>query len=273
MRLADLARREIVTWHKQRMTVKMNQLNHKLASFHDRLDHTTGKRQSMGSSDASDVDSLISDETMDDTASVFAQTHDSTLDVTAARVFELGVTTIAKTLDLPLVYVLKLSNTRRVSQFQSSLISSYGMPDPPPAFDEELHLRALRNPEGGLLYQNENMTTHYLDVSGRSPPSDSVQYSSAILVRVLETPLAGFVVAAFANNGHSPCVGFAENSRQSLIVGWYSFGMEDLDFIRRVAAELKLFCESKEPRDPADSIQTTIEPTEQSSQVRQDVYE
>ena len=59
---------------------------------------------------------------------------------------------LSKSLNLSLVYLVALDLTS--PSYNLTLLSSCGLPSPPPSFDPSLHFKALRAPEGGLLYQN-----------------------------------------------------------------------------------------------------------------------
>jgi hypothetical protein len=126
------------------------------------------------------------------------------------RVFNTAVHLLQSTLQLPLAYFVSL-DVRSDFNPTLSLLAARGLPDPPPTFDPALHLRALRAPEGGLLYQNE------------SEQVGVGEYASAILVPVDEVDKyqTGYVLAVFTDDANR------------------AFGIEDLELVRKVAGELR----------------------------------
>lgn len=109
------------------------------------------------------------------------------------KIFDISTRLVANSLELDLVYILKLDLSRRQSTRQSgggeedggegeavdvtgmSLLSSYGLSDPSPAFDSVLHLKALQSEEGGLLYQNPDMDE--LVTGERLTKTEDVEYA------------------------------------------------------------------------------------------------
>ncbi|GAA5861962.1 hypothetical protein JCM3774_001367 [Rhodotorula dairenensis] len=88
---------------------------------------------------------------------------------------------LAKTLDLSLVYVVKLDLSRcppppaTTGLVGLELLAAHNLPEESHAsFDPALHLRALRAPEGGLLF--------------RSPAESGGKFASGVLLPVAETP-------------------------------------------------------------------------------------
>jgi hypothetical protein len=126
------------------------------------------------------------------------------------RVFNTAIHLLQSTLSLPLAYLVSI-DVRSDFNPELALLGSCGLPDPPPTFDPALHLRALRAPEGGLLYQNES------DKIGAG------EYASAILVPVdeIDKCSVGYVLAVFTDDRKR------------------AFGIDDLELVRRVAGELR----------------------------------
>ncbi|GAA5835648.1 hypothetical protein JCM11251_002985 [Rhodosporidiobolus azoricus] len=108
--------------------------------------------------------------------------------------FDTAVKMLAKALELELVYLaaLDLSLLDASSPSTSSngsklrILSSYGLPTPPPSFDPVLHLKALRAPEGGLIYKNPRYVN-----------SASGSYAAGILIPVLEVRRTGYVLCGY----------------------------------------------------------------------------
>lgn len=96
------------------------------------------------------------------------------------NVFDTATKMLSKSVDLSLVYLvaLDLSNP----SYTLTLLSSRGLPTPSPSFDPTLHFKALRAPEGGLLYQNTR--------GGNG-------FASGLLVPILEVRQVGYVLAGY----------------------------------------------------------------------------
>ncbi|GAA5953717.1 hypothetical protein JCM3765_006947 [Sporobolomyces pararoseus] len=113
------------------------------------------------------------------------------------KLLDLACASLARQLDLALVYLVELSSLpSRLTTFGStipslSLISSHGLPpsssqsDNNANFDPSLHLQALRAPEGGLLYRAASV----------SEPFDS---GMLLPVMELEEKRKGWVIAGYA---------------------------------------------------------------------------
>ena len=69
------------------------------------------------------------------------------------------------------------------------VLASHGLPSPPPSFDPALHVKALRAPEGGLIYK-----------SARFNPAATASYASGILIPVLEVRRTGFVLCSYSRS-------------------------------------------------------------------------
>lgn len=122
------------------------------------------------------------------------------------KIYDISTKLVANSLDLALVYILKLdlstpsklSDNLETSVKSLSLVSSYGLPSPEPAFDAVLHLKALRSEEGGLLYQNPNIDE--LTGGETLPATEDVEYASALLVPIYESDRTGYVLAGFTDD-------------------------------------------------------------------------
>ncbi|SCV67143.1 BQ2448_5789 [Microbotryum intermedium] len=110
------------------------------------------------------------------------------------KVFDQATRMLAKALALDLVYLVSLDvaalNCGTKSHSALCVLSAYGMPSPPPAFDPALHLKALRAPEGGLLYSNPRY----------SPEDTGPGYSGGILIPVLEVRRTGYVLSGYSKD-------------------------------------------------------------------------
>ncbi|BGP44368.1 hypothetical protein JCM10450v2_000179 [Rhodotorula kratochvilovae] len=128
----------------------------------------------------------------------------STLPRDVQKTFDTAVRMLAKSLDLELVYLAALdlaalapaSDTASIASLPLSaatassklrVLASHGLPSPPPSFDPALHVKALRAPEGGLIYKNPRFT-----------PSAAASYAAGILIPVLEVRRTGFVLCAYS---------------------------------------------------------------------------
>ncbi|KAK4331991.1 GAF domain containing protein [Rhodotorula toruloides] len=110
------------------------------------------------------------------------------------KTFDTATKMLAKSLELELVYLaaldIALASSTDPSASPLRILSSHGLPHPPPSFDPALHLKALRAPEGGLIYKNP-----------RYSPSAAASYASGIMLPVLEVRRVGFVLCAYSRNG------------------------------------------------------------------------
>ncbi|BGP21105.1 hypothetical protein JCM10213_008981 [Rhodosporidiobolus nylandii] len=114
------------------------------------------------------------------------------------KTFDTAVRMLAKALELELVYLAALDLTPVNSPFSSSssdpklrLLSSYGLPTPPPSFDPTLHLKALRAPEGGLVYRNARY-------SSAASSSTNISYAAGLLIPILEVRRTGYVLCGYS---------------------------------------------------------------------------
>lgn len=101
------------------------------------------------------------------------------------RVFDQATKMLAKALGVSLVYLVALdlipsSPTLRV-------LAAHGLSNPAPSFDPALHLKALRAPEGGLLYRNPRY----------SPEGEGLGYAQGMLIPILEVRRVGYCLCAY----------------------------------------------------------------------------
>ena len=195
-RLGELARREIATWHQQRQLAKDQALKSQLLAFHREAEPSRKALKANPSYDApvEDLPDSIplpngSQSPASSSAPSSPKTHTAK---SLANTFRLATRMIAETLELPLVYLISVNSSQRVEDRRLQLVSSFGLPTPPPDFDYTLHHKALRAPEGGLLYQNPR--TSELKDGEKLPSSGDAIYASAILVSVAEQSNVGYVL-------------------------------------------------------------------------------
>ncbi|KPV78026.1 uncharacterized protein RHOBADRAFT_50548 [Rhodotorula graminis WP1] len=129
------------------------------------------------------------------------------------KMFDAAVRMLARSLELELVYLAALdlaglgssvleSDSASVSSAALSssaaasgngvrlrVLAAHGLPTPPPSFDPALHVKALRAPEGGLIYKNP-----------RFSPSASASFAAGILIPVLEVRRTGFVLCSYSRD-------------------------------------------------------------------------
>ncbi|KAL8276371.1 hypothetical protein RQP46_011216 [Phenoliferia psychrophenolica] len=98
------------------------------------------------------------------------------------NVFDTASRMLAKSLKLPLVYIVSIDLAD--SAHDLNLLSSFGLSTPAPAFDPALHFKALRAPEGGLLYEN-------------SKKEGGTGMASGILIPIMEVRRVGYVLAGY----------------------------------------------------------------------------
>ncbi|MBW0464006.1 hypothetical protein O181_003721 [Austropuccinia psidii MF-1] len=128
------------------------------------------------------------------------------------KVFDLATQIVSNTLELSLVYLLAVVPHPDSAELgRTTIISAHNLPSPSPVFDAGLHLRALRSPEGGMLYQNP--TPEEAEEAALTPKSATSTeigselkpevYFSAVLVPIgSERPKngGGFVLAGFTSD-------------------------------------------------------------------------
>lgn len=195
-RLGELARKEVAAWHQLRMQEKTRLMRKQLATLHTKAEaarkpasqlpvlperkpskslpdiialpasertSAVGKDLTYWEIDDSDTDEDNSPLDDSDRLSMEECVISNSKQITST--FNLATRMIAKTLALPLVYLIALNLTETGEVNAMDLMSSYGLPNPTPVFDKSLHLKALKAPEGGLLYQ----------VSCNSSPNSSIR--------------------------------------------------------------------------------------------------
>lgn len=125
-----------------------------------------------------------------------------------------GTRLLAKALELDLAYLAAIDLSPDVaSQDSLRVLAAHGLPNPPPAFDPALHLKALRAPEGGLVYKNPRFT----HVSSSS-------FAAGILLPVLEVRRTGYVLCAYTREAQR------------------DFSQRDLSYMVKFAQALETAC-------------------------------
>ncbi|GAA6009009.1 hypothetical protein JCM10207_004063 [Rhodosporidiobolus poonsookiae] len=112
-------------------------------------------------------------------------------------IFSAACTSLASSLSLSLVYLVLLDLSAcppapsLVGSPTLTLIAAHNLPtDANASFDPALHLRALRAPEGGLLYRSPSS-------SSRNGEKAASGFASGILLPVAETESKGYVLAGY----------------------------------------------------------------------------
>ncbi|GAO46510.1 hypothetical protein G7K_0740-t1 [Saitoella complicata NRRL Y-17804] len=132
--------------------------------------------------------------------------------------YDLATVLIAQSLRVDLVYLLSLE-LNAAGQPTTRLMSSFGLPSPPPTFDVVLHARALSS-KSGLLYQNPEAE----DPANKELPET---YTSGMLVPVFRKgSQEGCVLAVFTRQKHK------------------YFGADDLKYLRDFGIQLVEYCSS-----------------------------
>lgn len=152
---------------------------------------------------------------------------------TVRKVFDLATKLVAETLDLSLVYLAAAAPHNTASELgRTVIISGYNVPDPVPFFDTALHLKALRTPEGGLLYQNpsiEESEKEGLQFKSSTPQvgdSRTNTFASAMLLAVSSK--------AEHNGGGFILAGYTDDPKRV-------FGAEDVSYMKQFAHELSRY--------------------------------
>lgn len=146
------------------------------------------------------------------------------------KVCDLATKLVGDTLDLSLCYLVAVRpNDFGVGGGETELVSAHNLPSPVPVFDAPLHLRALRAPERGLLYQNPTVHEGKEDLPS-AKGQDASPYASAVLLPVGEERQDG------NGNGKGGFVlaGFTSDQRRV-------FGGEDVAYLRQFAKELERY--------------------------------
>ncbi|ORY66786.1 hypothetical protein BCR35DRAFT_270103 [Leucosporidium creatinivorum] len=105
------------------------------------------------------------------------------------RVFDQATKMLAKALGVSLVYLVALDLLPSSSSSSPTLrvLAAHGLSNPAPSFDPALHLKALRAPEGGLLYRNPRY----------SPEGEGLGFASGMLIPILEVRRVGYCLCAY----------------------------------------------------------------------------
>jgi len=142
------------------------------------------------------------------------------------KVFDVATKLIAETLDLSLVYLTAVVPHADSHVLGNTLIiSGHNIPLPVPVFDVGLHLRALRAPEGGFLYQNPGVKE--CEEASLQPPGPGMRpYASAMLIAV--------GTEAQPNSGGFVLAGYTEDPKRVL-------GAEDVNFMKEFAHQLSMY--------------------------------
>lgn len=133
------------------------------------------------------------------------------------RVFDQAVTLLAQALNMSLVYLAAIdlapstSIAGQPAEPVLRLLAAEGLPDPAPAFDPALHIKALRAPEGGLLYRNPRSGA--ADGTSGSQVA-TVGYASGILIPVLEVRRIGYVLSGYTRD---PTRAFVQRDLASMV--------------------------------------------------------
>jgi hypothetical protein len=117
----------------------------------------------------------------------------------AARTYAMALRLVAETLFFDLVYLVRLGlpagAPTPADEIKVALVAAHGLPKVNAAqFDPALHVKALRAPERGLLYQNPRREELK---DGEQFPAQ--EYASALLVPIVEDDARGFVMAAYTS--------------------------------------------------------------------------
>lgn len=99
------------------------------------------------------------------------------------KLFDAATTALGSGLNLSLVYLVELNLSSSHSP-TLTLLSAYNLPATRPQFDPALHVRALRAPEGGLLFKNPLCSTEGVEWEGPG-------FASGILLPVHESEGGG----------------------------------------------------------------------------------
>jgi len=142
------------------------------------------------------------------------------------KIFDAATKLIAELLDLSLVCLTAVLPFRESNELgKTLLISGHNVPQPVPVFDAGLHLRVLRAPEGGYLYQNPSVEE--CEEASLQPQGPEVQpYASAILIAV--------GTEARPNSGGFVLAGYTQNPKKV-------FGAEDVSFMKQFAQQLSKY--------------------------------
>ncbi|GAA5964830.1 hypothetical protein JCM21900_001459 [Sporobolomyces salmonicolor] len=166
---------------------------HRFGSLHSRADSDTDSTAS--SSAASSALRRPSTANSSVALSLGVTTDDpvSSVPRELQKVFDTATKMLSKALELNLVYLAALELSVPAPKGPTlRILSSCGLPHPAPSFDPALHLKALRAPEGGLIYKNPRFQPDDLERGSGS-------YASGILIPVLEVRRIGYVLCGYTS--------------------------------------------------------------------------
>lgn len=242
--MAEYARREIEEWFKTKLAVKMEVLEESHKVFvenvalvgpvedeaHDMPTETLhdSGNNSFASTPPTSLSSAAGSPANSSAQAQGPNVFDDPIALIKPKmqkVFDLATKLVGETLDLSLVYLIAVApHGDSTTMGRTLVLSGFNLPSPPPTFDAGLHLRVLRTPEGGLLYQNPS--SEEVQEAGLDSVANSNPYASAMLVRLGPEPIGnagGFVMAGFTSNPKRV------------------FGGEDVAYVRQFASELNRY--------------------------------
>ncbi|KNZ46025.1 hypothetical protein VP01_761g11 [Puccinia sorghi] len=155
---------------------------------------------------------------------LFDQGVDNSLTPKMRKVFDLATTLIGQTLDLSMVFLTAVvPGDNAQGAAQTRILSGHNIPEPAPVIDGALCLRALRAPQGGLLYQNP--TAQEAEEAGLQPQSTGAPHCESAMILTVGTSQASRHSGGFVISGYT-----ADRLRV--------FGAEDVLFMTKFAHEL-----------------------------------
>ena len=194
--LAEMARREIAAWHKQRMGAKLAAMDAEYGKWKAARSPSTASHMHSGTMSIHGGESDLAEASVRGIGSPVESRRPSVDPDQVACDDAVGA--LADQCRLDLTYLLEI-DTSATPTAEPRVVSARGLPDahadgsPAFNFDRALHLGALRSVEKGLLYQNP----HADELEAGDPLRDVPDYSSAILVPVLDAADRGYVLAGY----------------------------------------------------------------------------
>jgi hypothetical protein len=171
--------------------------------------------------------------------------HGSIMSVTEAT---FAISLIARSLDYDFVYLLRVASTtnatspshrRRETHTPTSAVTArilvaHGLPSPPPVFDANLHLHALRS-LGGLIFQNP---------VNENSKEDNVGYQSGILLPLCRdsvdgTPLEGGDSGGVAWSNVGGGIVLAAFAQKAAANSYVPFRVEEVRFLTEFADAMR----------------------------------
>ncbi|KAL8292358.1 hypothetical protein RQP46_001824 [Phenoliferia psychrophenolica] len=131
----------------------------------------------------------------------------STIPADVQKVLDQATKMLGQSLKLSLVYLVSLDLASPTHTL--TLLASFGLPTPAPTFDPALHFKALRAPEGGLLFQN-------------TKGAASKGFKSGLLVPILEVRQVGYCLCGYT---------FDQNPTY--------FGQREMEYFTKFAEQLE----------------------------------